>query len=253
MQRKQTDLLGSFAKGLAVIEAFTTEEPKLSIVDVSSKTGFDRALARRCLLTLAEHGYADFDGKYFTLTPRVLRLGTSCLAAMPLPRIIQPLLEKLSADIQQSTSASILDGWEIVYVARASQQRLMSINLMAGSRLQASCTSMGRVLLAALPDADVAAILKLHPPKKFTPRTMIDPERLMKVFNRVRKDGFAIADQELETGLRSIAVPLFDARNKVVAALNVGVAATSDDANTLRTLYLDKLLGVQQTLKRLLN
>jgi IclR family transcriptional regulator, pca regulon regulatory protein len=253
MVRKQTDLLGSFAKGLAVIETFTADEPKLSIADVSTKTGYDRALARRCLLTLAEHGYADFDGKYFTLTPRVLRLGTSCLAAMPLPRIVQPLLDKLSADIQQSTSASILDGWEIVYVARASQQRLMSINLMPGSRLQASCTSMGRILLASLPEDEIRLILKRHPPVKSTSRTITDTEKLMKLLMRAKRDGFAINDQELEIGLRSIAVPVFDAQNRVVAALNVGVAATSDDADELRTLYLDKLLTVQQTLRSLLN
>jgi len=160
MARNPTDMLGSFAKGLSVIEAFTAEKPRLTISDAAAVTGLNRAAARRCLLTLTELGYADFDGKNFSLTPRILRLGTSCLATMPLPRIVQPLLDKLSTEIGQSTSVSILDHGEIVYVARAAQQRLMSINLMAGSRLPASCTSMGRVLLADLSDAEIRKILR---------------------------------------------------------------------------------------------
>ena len=128
MARKQTDMLGSFAKGLSVIEAFSADRPRLSIAEAAAVTGLDRAAARRCLLTLVELGYADFDGKHFSLTPRILRLGTSCLATMPLPRIVQPMLDKLSDEIGQSTSVSILDNWEIVYVARAAQQRLACLS-----------------------------------------------------------------------------------------------------------------------------
>ncbi len=151
---QQRDLMGGLAKGLKVIEAFTAEHPRLSIADAAAITGLDRATARRCLLTLAELGYADYDGKYFTVTPRVLRLGTGCLAAMPLPRLVQPWLDTLSEEVGQSTSVSILDESEIVYVARAAQRRVMSINLMPGSRLPAFCTSMGRILLAALAPED---------------------------------------------------------------------------------------------------
>ncbi len=130
MSLKPTDLLGSLAKGLAVIESFSPERPRLSITEVAGQTGFDRATARRCLLTLTDLGYADYDGKFFRLTPRVLRLGTACLATMPLPSIVQPWLDTLSGEIRQSTSVSILDEWEIVYVARAAQQRLMAVNLV---------------------------------------------------------------------------------------------------------------------------
>jgi IclR family transcriptional regulator, pca regulon regulatory protein len=252
MARKPTDLLGSFAKGLSVIEAFSADRPRLTIAEASAITDLDRATARRCLLTLTELGYADFDGKNFSLTPRILRLGTSCLAAMPLPRIVQPLLDKLSTDIGQSTSVSILDNSEIVYVARAAQQRLMSINLMAGSRLPASCTSMGRVLLASLPDADIRKLLKKHPPAKHTPRSVTSSDKIMQLIGRVRREGFAIVDQEIEIGLRSIAVPLYDARGRTVAALNVGVAAVQDSADELRHLYLDKLIAVQSMLRPLL-
>ncbi len=124
MDLKPTDFLGSLAKGLAVIEAFSAERPRLSIAEVASVTGFDRATSRRCLLTLSRLGYADYDGKFFRLTPRVLRLGTACLATMPLPVIVQPMLDTLSGDTGQSSSVSILDDWEIVYVARAAQQRV---------------------------------------------------------------------------------------------------------------------------------
>lgn len=252
MKLRPTDTLGGLAKGLTVIEAFSADRPRLAITDVSKRTGLDRAAARRCLLTLAGLGYADYDGKYFSLTPRVLRLGSACLGAMPLPRIVQPWLDKLSVEIGQSTSVSILDDWEIVYVARAAQQRLMSISLMPGSRLPASCASMGRVMLAALPDAQLRNLLRKHPPERRTPHTVTDIDKLSSIIQRVRANGYAIADQELEIGLRSIAVPLFDARGRTAAALNVGVAAIHERADELRKLYLGKLLDVQSALRPLL-
>jgi IclR family transcriptional regulator, pca regulon regulatory protein len=240
MKLKATDTLGSFAKGLSVIEAFSAERPRLAIADVSQGTGLDRATARRCLLTLSN------------LTPRVLRLGTACLGAMPLPKIVQPWLDKLSNEVGQSTSVSILDDWEIVYVARAAQQRLMSISLMPGSRLPASCASMGRVLLANLPDPQLRSLLKKHPPQKRTIHSITDIDKMMSIVDKARKDGYAIADQELEIGLRSIAVPLIDPRGRTIAALNVGVAAIHDKPDELRKLYLGKLLDVQKALRPLL-
>jgi IclR family transcriptional regulator, pca regulon regulatory protein len=250
--RKSTDFLGGFAKGLTVIEAFSTERPRLSIAEVAVKTSYDRATARRCLLTLADLGYADYDGKFFRLTPRVLRLGTACLAAMPLPQIVQPWLDKLSTEIGQSTSVSILDDWEIVYVARAAQQRLMSISLMPGSRLPAYCTSMGRVLLAAKPRDEVQDILRRHPPVRHTAHSLHKPADILKALDAARADGFAISDQEIEIGLRSIALPLHDSRNRLVGAINVGVAAVHENAGMLKDLYFDKLKDVQKTIRPLL-
>jgi IclR family pca regulon transcriptional regulator len=249
MSRKSTDFLGSLEKGLSVIEAFSAERTRLAITDVSTLTGLDRATARRCLLTLSELGYADYDGKYFRLTPRILRLGTACLATMPLPAMVQPLLDQLSAEIRQSTSVSILDDWEIVYVARAAQNRLMSISLMPGSRLPAYCTSMGRILLASLANDKVRDLLNNHPPIRRTEKSVTDPRAIIELLEQIRADGYAIIDQEIELGLRSIAVPLFDSRNRVVAALNVGVAAVEADPMALRDLYLDKLRMVQETIK----
>lgn len=252
IERKQTDFMGGFAKGLAVIEAFSAEKSRLSISDAAEATGFDRATARRCLLTLADLGYATYDGKFFSLTPRVLRLGTSSLAAMPLPRIVQPLLDALSEEIGQSTSVSILDDWEIVYVARAAQRRVMSISLMPGSRLPAYCASMGRVLLAAQPDDAVQDVLRRHPPVRRTEHSLHKTSDIIKALDTVRRQGFAISDQELEIGLRSIAVPLYDSRNRVVAAINVGVAAVQKRAEDLKGLYHNKLIGVQQAIRPLL-
>jgi len=225
----ERDIMGGLAKGLAVIETFTAERPRQSIAEVSAACGLDRATTRRCLLTLAHEGYADYDGKFFTLTPRVLRLGAGCLAAMPLPRLIQPMLDNLSAQIGESTSVSILDGSEIVYVARAAQRKVMSIGLMPGSRLPAYCTSMGRVLLAALPEAEARERLGPETLPARTAMTLTDPGAIMAELARVRAQGYAMIDQEIEIGLRSIAVPLQNIHGRTVAALNVGVPATQTD------------------------
>ena len=251
MTISERDIMGGLAKGLAVIETFTADRPRQTITEVSEASGLDRATARRCLLTLAHEGYADWDGKFFTLTPRVLRLGTACLAAMPLPQIVQPHLDRLSEEIGESTSVSILDGAEIVYVARAAQRKVMSIALNPGSRLPAHCTSMGRVLLAALPEDKARALLGQGPLPARTPRTLTDPAAVMAELARVRAQGYAVNDQEVETGLHSLAVPVLDARGKVIAALNVGLAA-ADGAESLPERFLGRLLSVQQALRSLL-
>ncbi|MBT9372286.1 IclR family transcriptional regulator [Rhizobium sp. CSW-27] len=249
---RETDFIGGLAKGLRVIEAFGEAEPRLSISDVAKLTGLDRATARRCLLTLAELGYADYDGKFFTLTPRILRLGHAYLSATPLPHIVQPFLDQVSEAVGQSASVSVLDGAEIVYVARASQRRVMSINLMPGSRLPAACASMGRVLLAALPEAEARALIGPGPLKAYTPHTRTDPEAVMAELARVRAAGYAVIDQELELGLCSIAVPLADARGRVVAALNIGAPAAQVPAARMAEQYLPALQAAARQLRPLL-
>lgn len=246
------DVMGGLAKGLAVIEVFSADRPRLSVAEAAAGAGLDRATARRCLLTLAHHGYADYDGKYFTLTPRVLRLGTGCLATMPLPQIVQPHLDRLSDRIGESTSVSVLDGAEIVYVARAAQRKLMAIALMPGSRLPAHCTSMGRVLLAALPEDACRDLLMRHPPVARTPRTITDPEAVLAQIARARAQDHAVIDQEVETGLCSIAVPLRSARGRVVAALNCGMAAGPEALDRLRGEVLAQLKALAQELRGVL-
>ena len=247
MSISERDLMGGLAKGLSVIETFSADHPRQSISEVAAASGLDRATARRCLLTLAHHGYADYDGKFFTLTPRILRLGTACLATMPLPQIVQPHLDRLSAEIGESSSVSILDGAEIVYIARAAQKKVMSIALMPGSRLPAYCTSMGRVLLAFSPDMDAILGNGLLPAR--TPHTLTDPDAIKAEIARVRSQGYGSIDQEVELGLRSIAVPLMNARGHVVAALNVGMATGGGPATDL----LPKLQAVQKELRGLLH
>lgn len=248
----RTDIIGSLGKGLRVLEAFRAERSRMTITDIAESTGLDRATARRCLLTLHELGYADYDGKFFTLTPRVLRLGMGALAAMPLAQIVQPWLDQLSERIGQSTSVSILDGTEIVYLARAAQRRVMSISLMPGSRLPAHCTSMGRVLLAALPEDQARAIVEASDLSPRTPYSLTDPAEILQRIAAARRDGYAIIDQEVELGLRSIAVPLYSVHGRVVAALNTGVAAVQAEGADLAGLYLDALLKVQDGLRRVL-
>lgn len=247
----ERDTMGGLAKGLTVIETFTADRPRQSIAEVAAAAGLDRATARRCLLTLARQGYADWDGKFFTLTPRVLRLGTACLATMPLPQIVQPLLDRLSDGIGQSSSVSILDGADVVYVARAAQRRVMSIALMPGSRLPAYCTSMGRVLLAALPEDEARALLGPGPQVARTARTLTASEDILAALAQVRAEGHAVIDQEVEEGLRSVAVPVLDARGRVVAALNVGVAATVG-LEVLTGRFLPALHAVQGQLRAML-
>lgn len=250
---RETDFIGGFAKGLRVIEAFGETKPRLTITDISRETGLDRATARRCLLTLAELGYAAYDGKFFELTPRILRLGHAYLSATPLPRLVQPYLDQLSEKIGQSASASVLDGTEIVYVARAAQKRVMSISLTAGSRLPAYCASMGRVLLAALPETEARAIIDASQRKANTPFTKTDPDILMGELSEVRRQGYALIDQELEIGLRSIALPLENARGRAVAALNIGAPAVHAAAQEMVERYLPAMREVQAALRPLLS
>ncbi len=252
MTRKSSDVMSSMVKGLRVLEVFGADRPKVTITEAAAATDLDRATARRCLLTLHHAGYADYDGKFFTLTPRAMRLGLGAIASLPLPQLVQPWLDQLTEQIGQSCSVSILDGTEIVYLARAAQKRVMSIGLMPGSRLPAHCTSMGRVLLAELPREEAKAIVERS---DLTPRTrnsVTDPEEIMKRVDEARNNGYALIDQEVEIGLRSIAVPLVDGRGKAVAALNTGMAATQDKAQALIPTYLPRLLKVQSGLKRVL-
>ncbi len=248
----ERDIMGGLAKGLLVIETFTADKPRQSISEVSAASGLDRATARRCLLTLSHLGYADYDGKFFTLTPRVLRLGTACLATMPLPQLVQPHLDQLSNELGESSSVSVLDGSEIVYVARAAQRKVMSISLMPGSRLPAFCTSMGRVLLAALPPGDAETQLRAAPLVARTRFTQTDPDAILSELADIRGQGYALIDQEVELGLRSIAMPLRNARGMTIAALNIGVPATQASVQDLTNLYLAPMQRVQSELQGLL-
>ena len=174
------------------------------------------------------------------------------MAAAPLPRQVQPFLERLSEVTQESCSAAIMDGPDIVYIARAAQRRVMSIALNIGSRLPAYCSSMGRVLLAAMEPEEARALLNRTERRALTSRTLTQVDRLMAELERVRQEGFALVDEELELGLRSIAVPIVTGGGRVVAALNTGAQAARASSEHLKCNVLPHLLNAQAELRRLL-
>jgi IclR family pca regulon transcriptional regulator len=249
--KRDANQMGGFAKGLAVIEAFGRGRPVMSISETARVCGLDRATARRCLLTLVNAGYASSDGRLFELTPRILRLGHSYLSAS-LPRLIGPSLERLAVTLRESCSAAVLDGGDIVYVARVAQHRMMGIGLHAGSRLPAYCTALGRVLLAALPIEQSRSLLEATARVAITDRTLVDVDLIMAELNTVRTSGFAMIDGELESGSRAVAVPLLNIAGNTVAAINVGVQAARVSVVQLREELMPQLLKTQAYLAEIL-
>lgn len=215
----------SLARGLAIIEAFEGHKQGLSVADLSRETGLSRAAVRRVLITLETLGYAESSGRAFRLRTRVLKLGFSYLSSTSLPAIAQPILEEITERVHESSSISVLDGDQIVYVARSTAKRVMSVGLSVGSRLPCYCTSMGRVLLASLPDDESMAHLERIVLKPLTPKTITTRAKLAETIRKVRIDGYALVDEELELGLRSIAVPVKTRQGDTVAAMNIGVHA----------------------------
>jgi IclR family transcriptional regulator, pca regulon regulatory protein len=243
------NFMTSLARGLAVIQAFSQRQRELTVSQISAKTGFSRAAARRCLYTLAKLGFAaSDDSRYFRLTSRVLALGHSYLSSMPLAQMAQPILENVSRVLRESCSIATLDGMEIVYVARANVTRIMSIDLGIGSRLPAFCTSMGRVLLADLPEEKLEELLAHVEFKRYTERTVTTVEKLWQILRSVQRNGYCIVDQELESGLRSMAVPIRDSAGRVVAALNVGTQAQRVSLQDLTFRFLPHLRAAAQEL-----
>jgi len=231
----------SLARGLRVITAFDSEHPEMRLTEVATRTGLSRATARRFLGTLVELGYVRTDGRLFALTPQVLSLGTAYLSGLGLPQIAQPHLEKLSAELAESTSAAVLDGDEIVYIARVATRRIMSVGITIGTRFPAYATSMGRVLLASLDADEFESYVESAEFLPLTPRTVHSKDGIRREVELVRSQGWALVDQELEIGLRSLAVPIRGARGDVRAAVNVSAAMTFDDAADLVSVALPAL------------
>jgi len=247
------NFMTSLARGLLVIQAFSESKLQLSISQLSKKTGLSRACVRRCLHTLSELGFAATDdGRNFHLRPRVLTLGHSYLSSMPLSTAAQPILEHLSQILNEACSIALLDGVDIVYVARANVARIMAIDLGVGIRLPAFCTSMGRVLLAHLSPEELEAVLPKVEFTRFTEKTITSVEKLRHALTTVRREGYAIIDQELELGLRSIAVPLISPVGRVVAAIDVGAHGQRVSLQDMQTRFLPYLRAAAQELSLLL-
>lgn len=233
----------SFARGLAVLRSFSADAPSQTMTEVAQRTGLTRAGARRILHTLHGLGYVEIDGRQFRLTAKVLDLGFAYLSALPFWNLAEPYMEALVRDVQESSSAAVLDGKDIVYVLRVPTQKIMSINLGVGSRLPAYCSSMGRVLLAGLDDAELEWHLTTTELVARTARTITDPDQLREEILRIRQQGWAMINEELEVGLISVAAPIRGRNGKVLAAINVGLHSSRMNADAVREHVLPKLLA----------
>jgi IclR family pca regulon transcriptional regulator len=227
-----------------VIRAMSVPGPGLTLSDVARETGLARAVARRFLLTLQDLGYVRADDRRFSLTPRVLELGYSFLSSLSLPEIAQPHLRDLVGVVNESSSVSVLDGADVVYVAREPTRRIMTVHISVGTRFPAYATSMGRVLLAGLDPEALTGFLASAELRALTDLTLTDPGALTSVIDQVREQGWALVDQELEAGLRSIAVPLRDAHGTVLAAVNLSAHASRTSVEVMRD---EMLPALQQT------
>ena len=246
------NFMTSLARGLAVLQAFARHRGAHTIADLSRHTDLPRAVVRRCLHTLSLLDYVACDGRLFSLRPTVLSLGYAYLASDPLPVMAQSFLERVSAKVDESCSLAVLEGRDIVYVARSATRRIMSVALGTGSRLPAYCTSMGRVLLASLAADDLARCLAGVELVALTERTVVDRPALLRILGKVREDGYCLVDQELEIGLRSIAVPVRDASGTVVAAMNVSAQASRFQARDMERHLLPELRAAAADLSPLL-
>ena len=235
-ERKQS--LQSLERGMAVIQIFSRERPALTLSEVARLTGITRATARRILLTLVELGHVRSDGRLFSLTPRVLSLGWAYLSSLNLSEFAQPLMAALAEQTGETCAIATLDPPDIVYVARVPTRSIITISLGVGSRLPAHPTALGRVLLADLPERELDRYLEETPLERLTENTITDPDELRAVLARVRSQGWALADQEYEIGLRSIAAPIRRAPCGTIAAINVSSA--SPRASVAR--FLDEFL-----------
>jgi len=246
------NFMTSLARGLAVIKAFTEQRRKLTIAQISDRTGIPRAAVRRCLYTLEKLGYVASEAHAFALRPKMLGLGHAYLSSTPLAVSAQPFLDRVGDAVGESCSLAILDGDEILYLARSVTSRIMSVTLNIGSRLPAYCTSIGYVLLAHLPEHELHAYLARVEFQPFTERTITAAEKLRTILAATRQAGYAIADQEMELGIRSIAVPVSDASGKVVAGINVIVQAARVSVRQMKTQYLPHLESAARELGTLL-
>jgi IclR family pca regulon transcriptional regulator len=238
---ERPEFVQSLARGLAVIRAFSAAEPELTLSDVARSTGLSRAAARRFLLTLETLGYIGSTGRMFHLRPPVLDLGYAYLSSLSLADIAQAHLQALGDQLQESCSASVLDSGDIVHIARATSGRIMAVRIELGRRIPAYATAMGRVLLAALGETELAEYLAGYERPRLTARTVSSELDLRKTLARIAKAGYAIVDQELEEGIRSVAVPIHDKQGVVVAAINTSAHTSRVTVSQLREKFLPAL------------
>ncbi len=242
-ERKSSEFVQSLDRGLAVIRAFGPGRDRLTLSEVARETGLTRAAARRFLLTLVSLGYVRTNGKEFSLGPRVLELGYSYLSSMSLPEVATPHVEALVAEVRESSSISVLDGEDVVDIVRVPAKRIMTVSVPVGTRFRAHASSKGRVLLAHLSAQELDVFLAEAKLEQLTDHTVTDPDQLRVLLEEVRTKGYALVDQEVEEGVRSVAVPLRDAGGTVIAAINVSSYASRVSAGAVRQEVLPRLLA----------
>lgn len=235
------DYVSSLARGLEVLRAFNRTRRKMTLSEVAAETGNTRAGARRILLTLVREGYAVADGKLFDLTPQVLELGFSVLSSKGVWDIARPFIDHLSDEIQESVSAAVLDKSDVVYVTGAQYHRVISVGIIVGGRFPAAQTATGRVLLAVQPEESWAKILQNMPLDRMTDRTVTDPVEFRRILEDVRDKGWCLVDQELEIGLMSIAVPVYNSTGAIVGSINVGAPSVRMTPEMMVEVILPKL------------
>ena len=245
------EFMTTLAKGLAVLGSFGEQRPAMTLSQAAAAADLTRATARRVLLTLTELGYVSRRGRNFSLAPRILELGFAYLSTQSWIDRAEPLMKELSHTLQESCSAAILQGSEIVYVARMpAPHRIMSTTIAVGTRLPAFHTSLGRIQLGYLPEADLVRRITEHPVTAFTPRTIVEPAALLARIKADRAQGYSIVDEELERGLRALAVPIVTRSGENVGAVNLSAHASRATRSDLREKFLPPLAAVAQEISR---
>lgn len=245
------DYVGALASGLKVLQAFDAEHPRMTLSEVATLTAMDRAKARRFLLTLHALGFVKRNGRQFELTPRVLQLGYAYQASNQYRAVIQQYLEDITAELGESSSLAVLEGEHVVYVVRSSaRHRLMAITLSVGTRLPAAYTSVGRVLLAQLKETELEAFLARVKLEALTASSVTSPDVLRDEIIKVRAQGYSIVDQELDSGLRSVAVPVFAWNGELLGAINISTNAARVGIDTLVGVYLPRLQNAVEAVRR---
>ena len=243
-----SEYVQSLARGISVIRSFSVDTPRQTLSEVARQTGLTRATARRLLLTLAELGYVRSDGKYFELTARVLDIGYAFVGSLHVNDIAQPFLEEFSEVVHESVSVSVLDDTDIVYVARVPTKRIMTVAIGLGSRFPAFQTSMGRVLLAELDDDEILDVFARSDRSHTTDKTVSSGQELLARIKPIREQGWALVDQELELGVRSVAAPLREASGRAIAAMNVSTHVGRTDPDSLHDHFIPRLLETAESI-----
>ncbi len=244
------EFLEALARGLRIIETFNQDRKQLTLSDIAKLVDLPRASVRRTLHTLVQLGYAEMDERMFRLKPRVLNLARAYLQSNAVSDIVQPALERMSEQTGESCSAAVLDGEDITMIAHASPKRVLPVSAQIGFRLPAIATALGRVLLAALDDRELETFLARLRPEKITKFTVTDRAQLRKAILDIRKAGYALADQEVEIGFRSIAIPLKKLDGRIVAALNIGVHSERTPLKAMHGHYFANLQALADELQQ---